>query len=53
MCNEILQRSATESAQLEHNMMDTLGVEPRASRMLSGCDTSTPRALDDWGPHHL
>ena len=28
--------------------MDTLGIEPRASRMLSGCDTTTPRALGDW-----
>ena len=27
--------------------MDTLGIEPRASRMLSGCDTTTPRALED------
>ena len=26
-------------------MMDTLGIEPRASRMLSGCDTTTPCAL--------
>ena len=26
--------------------MDTLGIEPRASRMLSGCDTTTPRARD-------
>ena len=26
--------------------MDTLGTEPRASRMLSGGDTTTPRALD-------
>ena len=25
--------------------IDTLGNEPRASRMLSGCDTTTPRAL--------
>ena len=25
--------------------MDTLGIEPRASRMLSGCDTTTPCAL--------
>ena len=24
--------------------LDTLGIEPRASRMLSGCDTTTPRA---------
>ena len=26
--------------------MDTLGIEPRASRMLSGCDATTPCALD-------
>ena len=46
--------------------MDTLGIEPRASRMLSGCDTTTPRALEcishslgsstfakrDWGSGH-
>ena len=25
--------------------MDTLWIEPRASRMLSGCDTTTPRAV--------
>ena len=25
--------------------LDTLGIEPRASRMLSGCDTITPCAL--------
>ena len=24
--------------------MDTLEIEPRASRILSGCDTTTPRA---------
>ena len=31
--------------------MDTLGIEPRASRMLSGCDTTTPCALADMsGP---
>ena len=24
--------------------VDTLGIEPRASRMLSGCDTATPCA---------
>ncbi len=30
--------------------MDTLGIEPRASRMLSGCDTTTPCAhMHDWG----
>ena len=28
--------------------MDTLGIEPRASRMLSGCDTTTPRALEEY-----
>ena len=27
-----------------NSMMDTLGIEPRASRMLSGCDTTTPCA---------
>jgi hypothetical protein len=26
------------------NTMDTLGIEPRASRMLRGCDTTTPYA---------
>ena len=38
--------------------MDTLGIEPRASRMLSGCDTTTPRApcllrqrgVPNWSP---
>ena len=29
--------------------MDTLGFEPRAFRMRSGCDTTTPCALDDSG----
>ena len=29
-------------------LMDTLGIEPRASRMLSGCDTTTPRALNRY-----
>ena len=27
-------------------IMDTLGIEPRAPRMLSGCDATTPRAHD-------
>ena len=27
-------------------MLDTLGIEPRASRMLNGCDTTTPRARE-------
>jgi hypothetical protein len=27
--------------------VDTLGIEPRAFRMRSGCDTTTPCALDD------
>ena len=27
-----------------HSLMDTLGIEPRAPRMLSGCDTTTPWA---------
>ena len=29
--------------------MDTLGIEPRASRMLGGRDTTTPRALERRG----
>ena len=29
---------------LADKQMDTLGIEPRASRMLSGCDTTTPCA---------
>ena len=29
--------------------MDALGIEPRAFRMLSGCDTTTPRALKPKG----
>ena len=32
--------------------MDTLGIEPRASRMLSGCDTTTPRALNTQFQKH-
>ena len=32
-----------------HLGVDTLGIEPRASRMLSGCDTTTPRA--PWDLH--
>ena len=30
------------------NAMDTLGFEPRAFRMRSGCDTTTPCALKDF-----
>ena len=37
--------------------LDTLGIEPRASRMLSGCDTTTPcahlLALADTDTMHL
>ena len=32
--------------------MDTLGIEPRASRMLNGCDTTTPRALKGSSDNH-
>ena len=32
-----------------HTNMDTLGIEPRASRMLSGCDTTTPCAHLSFG----
>ena len=31
--------------------MDTLGIEPRAFRMRSGCDTTTPCARDSRGVH--
>ena len=37
-------------ASLEATKMDTLGIEPRASRMLSGCDTATPCAHSDAVP---
>ena len=33
--------------------MDTLGFEPRAFRMRSGCDTTTPCALLTYAPHTL
>jgi hypothetical protein len=33
--------------------MDTLGIEPRASRMLSGCDTTTPCALETRTPCNI
>ena len=35
-------------APLQHtsNRMDTLGIEPRAFRMRSGCDTTTACALE-------
>ena len=32
---------------LPHRGLDTLGIEPRAFRMRSGCDTTTPCAQDD------
>ena len=37
------------SRMVQHSLaqMDTLGIEPRASRMLSGCDTTTPRAPEE------
>ena len=30
------------------DLLDTLGIEPKASRMLSGCATTTPRALESF-----
>ena len=38
----------SHAAPLQHtsNRMDTLGIEPRAFRMRSGCDTTTPCALE-------
>ena len=37
-------KDSTTMKWLNQEQMDTLGIEPRASRMLSGCDTTTPRA---------
>ena len=39
-------RCATRNtlSMIPFGIMDTLGIEPRASRMLSGCDTTTPCA---------
>ena len=37
-------QSPTINRALPLAIMDTLGIEPRASRMLSGCDTTTPCA---------
>ena len=37
-------KDSAGTAVLPFPTMDTLGIEPRASRMLSGCDTTTPRA---------
>ena len=44
----MLGREANGREQEKHGMagsMDKLGIEPRAARRLSGCDTTTPRAL--------
>ena len=38
-------RTSRQRVRLDYYLMDTLGIEPRASRMLSGCDTATPCAL--------
>ena len=38
-------KDSTTMKWLNQEQMDTLGIEPRASRMLSGADTITPRAL--------
>ena len=35
---------ATITRQLDTRQLDTLGIEPRAFRMRSGCDTTTPCA---------
>ena len=44
--------SLFSKAYIPHNL-DTLRIEPRASRMLSGCDTTTPCALADMsGPRN-
>ena len=36
-----------------HTKMDTQGFEPRAFRMRSGCDTTTPCALASTAPKHV
>ena len=47
-CGLVRAWCAQGACSLVHNTrkpkMDTLGIEPRASRMLSGCDTTTPCA---------
>ena len=40
------QKLPPRSSRTAELQLDTLGIEPRASRMLSGCDTTTPRALE-------
>ena len=43
MCNIFLS-TKRRRCKRHRIQMDTLGIEPRASRMLSGCDTTTPCA---------
>ena len=54
-CTEQRVRFDEETSQKDK--VDTLGIEPRASRMLSGCDTTTPcahlLALADTDTMHL
>ena len=42
--DEHLEQFTETNMEFRETNMDTLGIEPRASRMLSGCDTTTPRA---------
>ena len=42
-CNSVAATRHTKQCHFK-TTMDTLGIEPRASRMLSGCDTTTPCA---------
>ena len=49
MCNIFLSIKQRRCKR-HRTQMDTLGIEPRASRMLSGCDTTTPCALRYWLP---
>ena len=39
-----------EKISFQGKAMDALGFEPRAFRMRSGCDATTPCALDDVSP---
>ena len=43
------QKLPPRSSRTAELQLDTLGIEPRASRMLSGCDTTTPRAHEQLG----
>ena len=48
-CADLADRLLPQLNSSTLTLLDTLGIEPRASRMLSGCDTTTPRApYNSW-----